>query len=166
MSSLELTGHRYILYLEGSTQAQIHPSAQGMVAEKNCHVGQGSISDKAEGTIERFTFKTTRPTGLTPHGLAHLPDFERLKNGYTWETVHALLKSEWPSLLVDAYCADLLDTIETWQKSESEEKEEGGVKRKKLPHQILIPHLVLSRLSMAILEAGFADTTTSLVMGK
>lgn len=155
MSSMELAGHRYILYLEGSTQAQIHPSAKGMVAERSCHVGQGSISDKADEEITRFTFRTDRPTGLTPHGLAHLPDFERLRNGDTWEEIHEKLMSGWPPQLVDAYCTDLLDQIENWQKEE--------LRKGKNPHQILIPYLVLSRLRHQVLEAGFPQKAKSTV---
>lgn len=149
MSSLELQGKLLTLYLEGSTT--IHPSMKGdMTFEKNCHVGQGSIYSKTEGQIlALFTFRTDRPTGLTSYGLAQLPDFTELRNGYTWEMVHEELKRGWPPLLIDAYCADLLSQVRRWQE---EEKEKG-----KPPHHILIPHLVLSRLSLRIIETGFSD---------
>ncbi len=158
MSSLELQGKLLTLYLEGSVM--IHPSTKGdMTLERNCHVGQGSIY--YQGTKEiltLFTFRTDRPTGLTPHGLAQLPDFTELRNGYTWEMVHEELKHGWPPLLIEAYCADLLSQVRNWRQKE---KEKG-----KPLHHILIPHLVLSRLSMAVLEAGFSDKTAPLVMGK
>lgn len=155
MSSLELQGDRFTLYLEGL--AVIHPSIKGdMFFEKNCHVGQGSISCcKTREVFVLFTFRTDRPTGFTPHGLAQLPDFTKLQNGDTWEMLHEKLKCGWPALLVDAYCEELLSQVRFWEKHEE--------RKGKLPHHILIPHLVLSRLSLSVVEAGFPNKATPVI---
>lgn len=157
MSSLELTGKQYILYLEGlRTQMPAHGSGR---AFQNA-IGQGAVAlcKSPQAEPQRFFFTTTDNIGFTPETFFVARPFDTLCDGTSREDIVQKLEQYPRPLLVDALCQQVLETIAAWNAAQLAQH------RKR--YRVFPPSIQLGCIDRHLIEIGFglrSPTQTELV---